>query len=166
MGKMKYFDNEFTADEYVKMRLESKSINIVTKADLYKLIDKLGIEYDEKEIKKLTKGELLDFISQYKSYKELALDYGIGAKSIDYQINFDITHGQVKTLEKLGYLNVIGTIGFKNNNGLRLLAPLYDIYQMCDFTQEEINEILAKNEVKNKAEKLEKQFKKRAKREQ
>ena len=139
MRKIKYFDNELSVEEYIKIQLvrndgtkslvyrqdlidESKSGNIQTKATS-------------------TKEQLVELlVNNGVTYKELASKYKIGVTSKAYQDTFGINHNQVKKLEKKKVIDVVGQYEFRAY-GRNLTEPLYDIYQFASIPEEVIKNI-------------------------
>ena len=139
MRKIKYFEEEISVDEYVRIQiLKNTGANIC----VYK--HKLEEECEKKNIKtksSLTKEQLLELlINNGATYKELAKKYKIGVTSKAYQDTFGINHNQVKKLEKKKVIDVVGQYEFRAY-GRNLTAPLYDIYQFASIPEEVIKNI-------------------------
>ena len=99
MRKIKYFEEEISVDEYVRIQILK---NTGANSCVYK--HQLEEECEKKNIKtksSLTKEQLLELlINNGATYKELAKKYKIGVTSKAYQDTFGINHNQVKKLEK------------------------------------------------------------------
>lgn len=139
MRKIKYFDNELSVEEYIKIQLVR---NDGTKSLVYRqdLIDecKLGNIQTKATSTKEQLVELL--VNNGVTYKELASKYKIGVTSKAYQDTFGINHNQVKKLEKKKVIDVVGQYEFRAY-GRNLTAPLYDIYQFASIPEEVIKNI-------------------------
>lgn len=139
MRKIKYFDNELSVEEYIKIQLVR---NDGTKSLVYRqdLIDecKLGNIQTKATSTKEQLVELL--VNNGVTYKELASKYKIGVTSKAYQDTFGINHNQVKKLEKKKVIDVVGQYEFRAY-GRNLTAPLYDIYQFASIPEEVIKSI-------------------------
>ena len=139
MRKIKYFDNELSVEEYIKIQLVR---NDGTKSLVYRqdLIDecKLGNIQTKATSTKEQLVELL--VNNGVTYKELDSNYKIGVTSKAYQDTFGINHNQVKKLEKKKVIDVVGQYEFRAY-GRNLTAPLYDIYQFASIPEEVIKNI-------------------------
>ena len=139
MRKIKYFDNELSVEEYIKIQLVR---NDGTKSLVYRqdLIDecKLGNIQTKATSTKEQLVELL--VNNGVTYKELTSKYKIGVTSKAYQDTFGINHNQVKKLEKKKVIDVVGQYEFRAY-GRNLTAPLYDIYQFASIPEEVIKNI-------------------------
>ena len=84
MRKIKYFDNQLSVEEYIK-------IQIVRNDGIRSLVYR----------KELIEEQLVELlVSNGVTYKELTNIYKIGVTSKAYQDTFGINHNQVKKLEK------------------------------------------------------------------
>ena len=139
MRKIKYFEEEISVDEYVRIQILK---NTGANSCVYK--HQLEEECEKKNIKtnsSLTKEQLLELlINNGATYKELAKKYKIGVSSKVYQDTFGINHNQVKKLEKKKVIDVVGQYEFRAY-GRNLTAPLYDIYQFASIPEEVIKNI-------------------------
>ncbi|WP_347992581.1 hypothetical protein [uncultured Eubacterium sp.] len=139
MRKIKYFDNELSIEEYIKMQIckNAGTQSFAYKDQLCDLCEKMGITYSDK----LKKDELFDLlITNGCDYTLLAQKYGVGVSSKNYQDTFAITHKDVKRLEKKGILKVVGEYRFRAY-GKYMYAPLYDIFQFASISEEVIKNI-------------------------
>ena len=136
MRKIKYFDNELSVEEYIKIQLvrNDGAKSLVYRQDL---ID----EWKTRNIQTKatsTKEQLVELlVNNEVTYKELASKYKIGVTSKAYQDTFGINHNQVKKLEKKKVIDVVGQYEFRAY-GRNLTAPLYDIYQFASIPEEVI----------------------------
>lgn len=139
MRKIKYFEEEISVDEYVRIQILK---NTGANSCVYK--HQLEEECEKKNIKtksSLTKEQLLELlINNGATYKELAKKYKIGVTSKAYQDTFGINHNQVKKLEKKKVIDVVDQYEFRAY-GRNLTAPLYDIYQFASIPEEVIKNI-------------------------
>ena len=103
MRNIIYFDEKLSIEEYVKKEISKNggTQSNALKSELISLCDTNGIEYD----KKMKKEDLFDLlINNGISYKYLAGLFGVGVSSQVYQKSFNITHKDVKRLERKGIL--------------------------------------------------------------
>jgi hypothetical protein len=142
MQKIKTSYGEYTVEEYItKEVLANKGNNsTVYKDNLVKMCEDRGIETK----KSATKEQIYKLlIENGVSLHEFALENGIGVGSVVYQNAFNITHADVKRFERLGILKVVGHSVYRAYGDYQY-APLYDIIQFAEFTQEQMQELLEK----------------------
>lgn len=137
MNKIKAFDKEFSADEYVHKLL---ICNFGDKSYAYKeslifLAEKNKIE--TKELK--TKEQLVIILSKKIGYSELARVFKIGIRSRSYQETFNLTKQAVKYLENHQLITVVG---FYSNREFKTRCPLYDVYEYESMTKEKLEKLL------------------------
>ena len=136
MRKIKYFDNELSVEEYIKIQIVRNDgiRSLVYRKDLIEECASRNIQTKATS----TKEQLVELlVSNGVTYKELANIYKIGVTSKAYQDTFGITHDQVKKLEKKKIIDVVGQYEFRAY-GRNLKAPLYDIYQFASIPEEVI----------------------------
>ena len=107
MRKIKYFDNELSVEEYIKIQIVRNDgiRSLVYKKELIEECASRNIQ--TKAIS--TKQQLVELlVSNGVTYKELANIYKIGVTSKAYQDTFGINHNQVKKLEKKKVIDVVG----------------------------------------------------------
>ena len=139
MRKIKYFDNELSVEEYIKIQLVRNDgiRSLVYRKDLIEECASRNIQTKATS----TKEQLVELlVSNGVTYKELASKYKIGVTSKAYQDTFGINHNQVKKLEKKKVIDVVGQYEFRAY-GRNLTAPLYDIYQFASIPEEVIKNI-------------------------
>lgn len=139
MRKIKYFDNELSVEEYIKIQLvrNDGAKSLVYRKDLIEECASRNIQTKATS----TKEQLVELlVSNGVTYKELANIYKIGVTSKAYQDTFGINHNQVKKLEKKKVIDVVGQYEFRAY-GRNLKAPLYDIYQFASIPEEVIKNI-------------------------
>ena len=139
MRKIKYFDNELSVEEYIKIQLvrNDGAKSLVYRQDLIDECESRNIQTKATS----TKEQLVELlVSNGVTYKELANIYKIGVTSKAYQDTFGINHNQVKKLEKKKVIDVVGQYEFRAY-GRNLTAPLYDIYQFASIPEEVIKNI-------------------------
>ena len=139
MRKIKYFDNELSVEEYIKIQLVRNDgiRSLVYRKDLIEECASRNIQTKATS----TKEQLVELlVSNGVTYKELANRYKIGVTSKAYQDMFGITHNQVKKLEKKKVIDVVGQYEFRAY-GRNLKAPLYDIYQFASIPEEAIKNL-------------------------
>ena len=91
------------------------------------------------------KEDLFDLlINNGISYKYLAGLFGVGVSSQVYQKSFNITHKDVKRLERKGILKKVGEYRFRAF-GKYNYAPLYDVYQYAEMKDDDMRNILKEN---------------------
>ena len=136
MRKIKYFDNELSVEEYIKIQLvrNDGAKSLVYRQDLIDECESRNIQTKATS----TKEQLVELlVNNGVTYKELASKYKIGVTSKAYQDTFGINHNQVKKLEKKKVIDVVGQYEFRAY-GRNLTAPLYDIYQFASIPEEVI----------------------------
>ena len=139
MRKIKYFDNELSVEEYIKIQLvrNDGAKSLVYRQDLIDECKSRNIQAKATS----TKEQLVELlVNNGVTYKELASKYKIGVTSKAYQDTFGINHNQVKKLEKKKVIDVVGQYEFRAY-GRNLTAPLYDIYQFASIPEEVIKNI-------------------------
>ena len=139
MRKIKYFDNELSVEEYIKIQIVR---NDGIKSLVYRkdLIEECASRNIKTKVTS-TKEQLVELlVGNGVTYKELAHKYKIGVTSKAYQDTFGINHNQVKKLEKKKVIDVVGQYEFRAY-GRNLTAPLYDIYQFASISEEVIKNI-------------------------
>ena len=137
--KIKYFDNELSVEEYIKIQLvrNDGAKSLVYRQDLIDECESRNIQTKATS----TKEQLVELlVNNGVTYKELASKYKIGVTSKAYQDTFGINHNQVKKLEKKKVIDVVGQYEFRAY-GRNLTAPLYDIYQFASIPEEVIKNI-------------------------
>ena len=136
MRKIKYFDNELSVEEYIKIQIVRNDgiRSLVYRKELIEECASRNIQTKATS----TKEQLVELlVSNGVTYKELANIYKIGVTSKAYQDTFGINHNQVKKLEKKKVIDVVGQYEFRAY-GRNLKAPLYDIYQFASIPEEVI----------------------------
>ena len=140
MRNINFFGDNLSVDEYVKSEIckNAGTQSVAFKEQLILLLNSTGIECDEK-MKKVEVFELL--INNGFEYRQLAEMFGVGVSSQVYQAN--ITHKDVKRLQKKGTLKKVGRYRFRAF-GRYNYAPLYDVYQYAQMTDEDMSDMLKK----------------------
>lgn len=139
MRKIKYFDNELSVEEYIKIQIVRNDgiRSLVYRKELVEECASRNIQTKATS----TKEQLVELlVSNGVTYKELANIYKIGVTSKAYQDTFGINHNQVKKLEKKKVIDVVGQYEFRAY-GRNLKAPLYDIYQFASMPEEAIKNL-------------------------
>lgn len=139
MRKIKYFDNELSVEEYIKIQIVRNDgiRSLVYRKELIEECASRNIQTKATS----TKEQLVELlVSNGVTYKELANIYKIGVTSKAYQDTFGINHNQVKKLEKKKVIDVVGQYEFRAY-GRNLKAPLYDIYQFTSIPEEAIKNL-------------------------
>lgn len=139
MRKIKYFDNELSVEEYIKIQIVRNDgiKSLVYRKDLIEECASRNIQTKATS----TKEQLVELlVGNGVTYKELAHKYKIGVTSKAYQDTFGITHNQVKKLEKKKIIDVVGQYEFRAY-ARNLKAPLYDIHQFASIPEEVIKNI-------------------------
>ena len=142
MRNINFWGENLSVDEYVKSEIckNAGTQSLAFKEQLVLLCNSAGIECDEKK-KKEEMFELL--INNGFEYKQLAEMFGVGVSSQVYQATFNITHKDVKRLQKKGILKKVGRYRFRAF-GRYNYAPLYDVYQYAQMTDEDMSDMLKK----------------------
>lgn len=142
MRNINFWGENLSVDEYVKAEIckNAGTQSLAFKEQLVLLCNSAGIECDEKK-KKEEVFELL--INNGFEYKQLAEMFGVGVNSQVYQATFNITHKDIKRLEKKGILKKVGEYRFRAF-GRYNYAPLYDVYQYAQMTDEAMSDMLKK----------------------
>ena len=99
MRKIKYFDNQLSVEEYIKIQIVRNDAirSLVYRKDLIEECASRNIQTKATS----TKEQLVELlVSNGVTYKELTNIYKIGVTSKAYQDTFGINHNQVKKLEK------------------------------------------------------------------
>ena len=99
MRKIKYFDNELSVEEYIKIQIVRNDgiKSLVYRKDLIEECASRNIQTKATS----TKEQLVELlVGNGVTYKELTNIYKIGVTSKAYQDTFGINHNQVKKLEK------------------------------------------------------------------
>lgn len=139
MRKIKYFDNELSVEEYIKIQIVRNDgiKSLVYRKDLIEECASRNIQTKATS----TKEQLVELlVGNGVTYKELAHKYKIGVTSKAYQDTFGITHNQVKKLEKKKIITVVGSYDFYAY-GKSLDAPLYDVYQLDTISEDVVKNI-------------------------
>ena len=139
MRKIKYFDNELSVEEYIKIQIVRNDgiRSLVYRKELIEECASRNIQTKATS----TKEQLVELlVSNGVTYKELTNIYKIGVTSKAYQDTFGINHNQVKKLEKKKVIDVVGQYEFRAY-GRNLKAPLYDIYQFASIPEEAIKNL-------------------------
>ena len=116
------FDKEYTFDEWVRREiLKNKGTdNIAQTKDLEKICSEIGITHKNN----ISKAELFDLLLQAGfSSEKFAKRFSIGVGSHAFQDTFGITNEDVKRLERHG--------------------ALYDLTEICQMTDEDMQALLA-----------------------
>ena len=140
MRKIKYFDEEFTFEEFVRKKIceNGGTQSVAFKDDLIGICKILKIPYNDK----MSKNEVFELlVANGYDYRDFAEKFGVGVSSQVYQREFNIMHKDVKRMEKKGILKVVGKYRFRAY-GKYMYAPLYDVYQFCEITNEEMKNLL------------------------
>ena len=118
----RYFGKEYTFDEWVRREiLKNKGTdNIAQTKDLEKICREIGITHKNN----ISKAELFDLLLQAGfSSEKFAKRFSIGVGSHAFQDTFGITNEDVKRLERHG--------------------ALYDLTEICQMTDEDMQALLA-----------------------
>ena len=142
MRNINFWGENLSVDEYVKAEIckNAGTQSLAFKEQLVLLCNSAGIECDEKKKKEEVFEQL---INNGFEYKQLAEMFGVGVSSQVYQATFNITHKDVKRLEKKGILKKVGRYRFRAF-GRYNYAPLSDVYQYAQMTDEAMGDMLKK----------------------
>ena len=142
MGKLIWNDEEYTLDKYIKYKILANlgSQSYATKEQLKKQCMDKGLIISGKE----SKEEYYDLLVEHGwTAADFESVYGIGISSQDYQREFNITHEDIKRLEKFEALNVVGEYRFRAYGNYHY-APLYSVSQFVKMTEDDMRELLSK----------------------
>lgn len=133
---------EYTVEEYIAKEVSANkgTDSVIYKEDLVKMCAEKNIVVPRTATKLQLYNLLIE--SGVTTY-EFAVKAGVGVGSAVYQKAFGITHADVKRLERIGILKVVGQRRYRDY-GQYLYAPLYDIMQYAEFTSEAVKELLEK----------------------
>lgn len=140
MRDISYFGGKISVEEYVKKEIckNTGTQSVALKAQLIYLCESANIECN----KRMKKEELFDLLLHNGfSHKQLAEWFVVGVSSQVYQSTFNISHRDVKRLEKRGALKKVGEYRFRAF-GRYNYAPLYDLYQYAQMTDDDMRDIL------------------------
>ena len=142
MRDISYFGGKISVEEYVKKEIckNTGTQSVALKAQLIYLCESANIECNNR----MKKEELFDLLLHNGfSHKQLAELFEVGVSSQAYQSTFNISHRDVKRLEKRGILKKIGEYRFRAF-GRYNYAPLYDLYQYAQMTDDDMRNMLKK----------------------
>lgn len=130
-------------EQYIEQKLRTHNSTDIsyglTKRDMCEILKQYQLPFTQNESWDCLFAKVLTRMT----YFELAERQGIGVTSSLYQQTFGITHQEVKRLERLGVLRVVGYY-FPREYGKDLKVPFYDIKQYENMTQEEMDDLLRK----------------------
>ena len=132
MRNINYFDKELSVEEYVKKEVckNAGTQSVAFKEQLISLCSSAGIECNEK----MKKEELFDLLCNNGfEYKQFADLFGIGVSSQVYQLSL-IHNGVLKKVGKYRF-RAFGKYNY---------APLYDLYQYAQMTDDAMEDMLKK----------------------
>lgn len=112
----------------------------ILKDDLIEFAKDHGIEVDSKAYKK----DIALSVADKLGYDMLQEFVHTGVSSQDFQAKFEITHDDVKRMERKGFLKVTGYYQTRMYGKYRNV-PLYDAFQFFSLTKAEIDEWLIKH---------------------
>lgn len=140
MRTIRYWRNDISVEEFIKREIVKNAgpDSVVFKDQLSNLCKELEISIETK----MSKEDLFNaLIAAGYTYQMLAERFKIGVSSQVYQHSFDITHSEVKSLENKKVLKVVGYYDFRAY-GRHNSAPLYDVYQYANMSDEDMNQLL------------------------
>ena len=117
----------------------------ILKDDLIEFTKDHGIEVDSKAYKK----DIALSVADKLGYDKLQELVHTGVSSQDFQAKFEITHDDVKRMERKGFLKVTGYYEARMYGKYRNV-PLYDAFQFFSLTKTEIDEWLIKHSHKKR----------------
>ncbi len=117
----------------------------ILKDDLIEFAKEHGLEVDNKAYKK----DIALSVADKLGYDKLQELVHTGVSSQDYQEKFEITHKDVKLMERKGFLKVTGYYEARMYGKYRNV-PLYDAFQFFSLTKTEIDEWLIKHSHKKR----------------
>lgn len=118
--------------------------SIVTKADLWRVCKLLYTEnVDENSTKEIMIDALINDLG-VKGFAEVFYHQGLGVSSIEYQQKFNISGDEVKRMERLGFIHIVGERNFRKY-GKQLKAPVYDVFEFYSLTTDKVKWFLQVN---------------------
>ena len=148
MRTIRYWKNDISVEEFIKREIVKNAgpDSVVFKDQLIGLCKEADLLYEAK----MGKEELFHvLIDGGFTHEMLAKRFRVGVSSQVYQESFGITHDEVKRLENKKVLMVVGSYDFRAF-GRSLSAPLYDVYQYANMTDDEMKELLQKYPARKK----------------
>lgn len=142
MRKIPYFEDKISAEEYIKIQIckNGGTQSFAFKDNLIEMCKSLNIPYNEK----MTKEELFDILIENGcEHKQLAEKFRVGISGYLYKSTFNISQAELKRLEKHNAIKVVGEYRFRAY-GRYNYAPLYDIYQYANMSDEDMKNLLVK----------------------
>lgn len=143
MDKIRFFDDKMIpVEDYIAYRIcrNDGSKSDVYKEDLQKACAARDIKYSGKDSKEdLYKLLLASGLSAF----DLAKIFHIGVTSIEFQQAFSIDHKDVKRLERLEVLEVVGHHAYRDF-GRVMHAPEYSLDQFHNWSLEDMQELMRK----------------------
>lgn len=144
------FNQDLTYAEYVRICVTANfgTQSVYQKHHLEAICKEHEIMLTGKESKAEIYDILIESGMQPIEFEQLASQYGdphicIGVVSKDYQAAFNITHKDVKYLERCGYLKKTGTYRTRAY-GKYMYPPRYSAWQFVTMTDDEIQRLLVK----------------------
>lgn len=140
MRSIIYFEKEYSVHEFIKLNVIANrgTQNNIDKNEMLQYCEADGIEITGKE----SKEELFEIMCE-NGYTDEKWEMiaGVGVSSLDIQKEFNISHQDVKRLEKFGVLKVVGSYRTRAY-GKYIYPPLYSVIQFAETTQEQMNDWL------------------------
>lgn len=142
MAKLIRFDKELSLEEYV---IAEVCVNYgmqtrITSNVLKRMLDVCEITYKKNATKEDMIRKLYDY---YEDWGTVAKELGVGVKVNQYIAAFPfLTSADVKRLEKFEVLKVVGYQQFRIFGEYKY-APLYDLVQFLNMTEEQIQGYLS-----------------------
>ena len=119
----------------------------VLKAQLIEIAKEHGCEVKDKADKR----DVALLIADKLGYAKLQELVHTGVSSQEFQAKFDISHDDVKKMERKGFLTVTGYYEARMYGKYRNV-PLYDAFQFFGLTKPEVDAWLTENRPKRKAQ--------------
>lgn len=141
MAKLIRFEKEVSLEEYViaEVRANYGISTRITVSVLKHMLDECKISYKNNATKEQMVYQLHE---HYKDWGIVAKELGVGVKVNQYMEAFPfITKADVKRLEKFKVLKVVGYQEFRAY-GKYNYAPLYDLEQFMNMTDEQLQNYL------------------------
>lgn len=132
-------------EEFITARVSTCDHPAILKADVFKLAKEQGCEVNEK----MSKRELVTVLADTFGYAKLQELAHTGVSSSDFQDKFEITHKDVKLMERKGFLKVTGCLEVRMYGKYRNV-PLYDAFQFFGLTKPEVDAWLIENRSKQR----------------
>ena len=137
--------NYNTPEELIIAAASTRCKPAVLKAQLIEIAKEHGCEVKDKAYKR----DVALSIANKLGYAKLQELVHTGVSSQEFQAKFDISHDDVKKMERKGFLTVTGYYEARMY-GKYINVPLYDAFQFFGLTKPEVDAWLTENKTTRK----------------